>query len=126
MKQQSMITGQKVKPEKVKFSKRLRAKMTKAEALLWEKLRKSQLEGIHFRRQQILFGFIADFYSHSKRLVIEVDGEIHKKQIQKDKERQLVFEQNGLRVIRFTNQEVEFEIEKVIQAIKDTIKSPAL
>ena len=123
MKQQSMITGQKVKPEKVKFSKQLRAKMTKAEALLWEKLRKSQLEGIHFRRQQILFGFIADFYSHSKRLVVEVDGEIHKTQIQKDKERQLVFEQNGLTVIRFTNQEVEFETERVLQVIKNMINT---
>lgn len=95
--------------------------MTNAEALLWERLRKSQLHGIHFRRQQIVFGFIVDFYCHAKRLVIEVDGEVHKTQIESDRERESVFNQNGLRVVRFTNQEVETEIEKVIQTIEEIV-----
>ena len=84
MKQRSMITQQKVNSSKLNWSsKRFRRKMTNAEALLWERIRKNQLGGIHFRRQQILFGFIADFYCHSKRLVVEVDGDIHKTQIEK-------------------------------------------
>lgn len=117
MNPQSMITEQKVNSSKVKLSKRFRTKMTNAEALLWEKLRKSQLGGIHFRRQQILFGFIADFYCHSKRLVIEVDGDIHKEQLEEDREREAVFVQNGFRIIRFTNAQVENNIEEVLTGI---------
>ena len=117
MKQRSMITQQKVNSSKVELSKRFRRKMTNAEALLWERIRKSQLGGIHFRRQQILFGFIADFYCHSKRLVVEVDGDIHKTQIEKDRAREAVFTQNGLSVIRFTNEQVENNIEEVLTGI---------
>ena len=122
MKPQSMITEQKVNSSKVKLSKRFRTKMTNAEALLWEKLRKSQLGGNHFRRQQILFGFIADFYCHSKRLVIEVDGDIHKEQMEKDQERESVFIENGFRIIRFTNEQVENNIEEVLTGILDVVR----
>ncbi len=122
MRQRSMITQQKVNSSKVELSKRFRRKMTNAEALLWERIRKSQLGGIHFRRQQILFGFIADFYCHSKRLVIEVDGDIHKTQIEKDRAREAVFTQNGLSVIRFTNEQVENNIEEVLTGILGVVR----
>ncbi len=121
MKKQSMITEQKVNPAKVKFSKRLRSHMTKSEEILWQRLRRSQVEGVHFRRQQVLFGFIADFYSHSKRLVIEVDGKIHNERVKEDKKRETVFLDNGITVIRFKNEEVETQIDKVLQKISETI-----
>ena len=122
MKKQSMITEQKVNPAKIKLSKRFRSAMTKAEELLWQRLRRSQVEGVHFRRQQVLFGFIADFYSHSKRLVIEIDGKIHEIRKEQDKEREAIFTENGITVIRFKNEEVETDIEKVIQKIRDSFK----
>jgi very-short-patch-repair endonuclease len=56
----------------------------------WQHLRANQLNGLHFRRQQIIDGFIADFYCHVARLVIEVDGEIHQQQAEYDAERDRV------------------------------------
>jgi very-short-patch-repair endonuclease len=50
--------------------------MTPAERILWQELRGNKL-GAHFRRQQIIAGFIVDFYCHKVALVIEVDGDVH-------------------------------------------------
>jgi very-short-patch-repair endonuclease len=58
-------------------AKVLRKTMTDAEILLWKALRNRRLNGFKFRRQHPIKGFIADFYCHEARLVIEVDGEIH-------------------------------------------------
>ncbi len=57
--------------------------MTSAEKLLWQELRANKL-GVHFRRQQVIAGFIVDFYCHKADLIVEVDGETHDPQ-QKDK-----------------------------------------
>lgn len=65
--------------------------------------------------------FIADFYCKEKKLVIEIDGGIHEKQREYDKYRTFIIEQLGMRVIRFTNDEVRFETEKVIKELKDIL-----
>ncbi len=64
-------------PEKQAFARRMRRAITAAEARLWERLRNNQLAGLHFRRQQIIDGFIADFYCRAARLVVECDGAVH-------------------------------------------------
>ena len=72
-----IITGQHVSPEKLERAKEFRRHMTPVEAKLWQHLRADRLEGIHFRRQQVIDRYIADFYSHQTGLVVEVDGGVH-------------------------------------------------
>lgn len=107
------------------FSKaqKLRSEMTKAEILLWNKLRENQLLGYKFRRQHPINIYVADFYCHQLNLIIELDGEYHNEenQIIKDKERTENLKFQGVRILRFTNYEVMNEIDSVLNAIKNFI-----
>jgi len=100
-------------------AKVLRKEITIAEKLLWNKLRNKQLEGLKFRRQHPIDIFIADFYCHEKKLIVEVDGEIHKYQKEYDEGRTSELEAYGVTVIRFTNDEVINNIKQVIKRIKE-------
>jgi very-short-patch-repair endonuclease len=106
----------------------LRKNMTNAENILWEKLKNKQILNLRFRRQHPIDIFIADFYCHSVRLVIELDGEIHKTQIEYDKGRTAELERFDIQVIRFKNDEIKNNIETVIKRIETTVnhrlKSP--
>ena len=92
--------------EKRDAAYRMRREMTPAEDALWRRLRSSRLSGLHFRRQQIVDGFIVDFFCREAGLVVEVDGAVHEMQRDYDAERDQVLEVRGLRVLRFTNDEV--------------------
>jgi very-short-patch-repair endonuclease len=102
---------------KVIRAKQLRREMTPAERALWARLRKNQLGGLHFRRQQVIDGFIANFYCHAAGVVVEVDGPVHEGQAEYDAERDRIFQARGLRVIRFTNDEVLTNMDRVFTAI---------
>ncbi|MDQ1332945.1 MAG: hypothetical protein QG576_980 [Bacteroidota bacterium] len=65
------------KPELFRLAQKMRNKPTKAEKILWEKLKQFRKDGYTFRRQHPIDIFIVDFYCHKLKLVIEVDGEIH-------------------------------------------------
>ena len=101
----------------------LRKNETLAEKCLWEKLNNKQL-GYKFRRQHPTWIFIADFYCHQLKLVIEVEGGIHRLQGQREYDigREEEMEQFGICMIRFTNEEVLGNIEKVIEKILHWIK----
>ena len=101
---------------------KLKDNMTKAESLLWEHLKNKNL-GVKFRRQHIIDFYIPDFVALPIKLIIEVDGGIHIKQSVKDKERERRLELLEFKVIRFTNQEVENDIENVVRRIKKVIKT---
>ncbi len=92
--------------------------------MLWERLRANRLRGLHFRRQQIIDGFIADFYCHAAGLVVEVDGPIHRWQRDNDATRDRVFESRGLTVLRVANEQVHHDIEAVLRRILLTIGAP--
>ena len=92
----NIITNQKVTAQKLQRAKELRRKMTPAEKILWEELRANKL-GVHFRRQQVVQGFIVDFYCHQAGLVVEVDGDIHDLQKEEDERREKVLSAMGLR-----------------------------
>jgi very-short-patch-repair endonuclease len=83
----NIVTNQKVTKEKLQRAKELRREMTLAEKFLWDELRANEL-GVHFRRQQVIKGFIVDFYCHQAGLVIEVDGDIHDLQQEEDERRE--------------------------------------
>jgi very-short-patch-repair endonuclease len=93
----NIIPGQHVTKEKLQRSRELRREMTPAEKILWQELRANKL-GVHFRRQQIIQGFIVDFYCHKAALVVEVDGDIHDLQKEEDERREKVLIEMGLRV----------------------------
>ncbi|WP_439559370.1 endonuclease domain-containing protein [Dyadobacter sp.] len=100
-------------------AQQLRKSETRAEKLLWEKLSNKQL-GVKFRRQHPLNYFIADFYCHSLKLVIEVDGSIHSLEENRewDQLRTSLIEEFGIRLIRFTNEDIYFRLGNVIETIK--------
>ena len=98
----------------------LRNNMTEAEKMLWERLRKKQL-GVRFKAQHPIERFIADFYCHSAKLVVELDGEIHDLQKEYDIGREAEMEKYDIRVIRFKNQEVFEDIESVVERIRECL-----
>lgn len=112
-----IIRNQKITLEKRELAKELRRNMTPAEKLLWAKLRTNRLGGYHFRRQQIIDGFVVDFYCHRLGLVIEIDGPIHQQQKDYDMERARILKERGLHLLRFQNQDVMNELDSTLQKI---------
>ena len=74
--------------------------------------------GVHFRRQQIIEGFVVDFYCHKAALVIEVDGDIHDLQQEEDARRDKALRELGLNVVRFRNDEVLRDLNAVVGRIR--------
>jgi very-short-patch-repair endonuclease len=109
------------KPHIFEKAKALRSNMTVSELILWERLKGKQILGLRFRPQHPIDIFIADFYCHPLRLVIEVDGGIHLSKDQKEYDlgREGELEYWGIKVIRYTNEEIKIDINKVINEIEN-------
>ena len=97
----------------------MRKEPTNAEASLWTRLCKRQLDGLKFRRQHIIQYFIVDFYCPKSKLVIEIDGPVHEVQEEYDQEREKILQELGYQVIRFKNSEVERNIDLLVASISD-------
>jgi cyclase len=110
------------------FAKQLRGKETEAEKLLWQRLSNKQLNGLSFRRQHPIVYFIADFYCHKAKLIIELDGKIHLNPAQflYDQRRDNELHKFGLRVIRFENEKVLNSVELVLGEIVDFVRTNPL
>jgi len=117
----NIIPGQRVTKEKLERAKELRREMTPAGKLLWQEVRAKKL-GVRFRRQQIIQGFIVDFYCHKAALVIEVDGDVHDLQQDEDARREKDLREMGLRIVRFRNDEVVRELSTVVGKVKEMIE----
>jgi len=126
MAKKGIITGQRVNPKKQQRARELRRSMTPAERSLWGRLRANRLDGWHFRRQQIIAGFIVDFYCHKACLVIEVDGPIHDRRKIQDEARTEILCTRGLKVIRFSNREVMNDLQGVLRTIREHLPTPQL
>ena len=100
----------------------LRDNQTEAEQLLWNQINRKQL-GVKFRRQHPIYIYIADFYCHEKKLVIEVDGSYHLNLEQKEQDelRSEDIREFGIEVIRFTNEQVFEKIGEVVNKLKEVI-----
>jgi very-short-patch-repair endonuclease len=102
------------------YARELRQRLTDAEELLWQLLRNRKVNNLKFRRQHPLkVGFILDFYCAEKKLGIEIDGGYHNTLHQKeyDIERTKVIQEYGIKIIRFTNDEVLYDTENVLKKI---------
>ncbi len=97
---------------------------TLAENVLWQRLRRQQMAGFQFRRQHAIERFIVDFFCATAYLVIEVDGPIHDYTPEEDAARQEYLESLGLRVIRFTNEQVIGELDEVLECIVEALVKP--
>jgi very-short-patch-repair endonuclease len=113
----NIVRGQRVSAKQLEGAKELRREMTPAEKILWKHLKANQLNGLHFRRQQVVHGYFADFYCHQHELIVEVDGGIHETQQEYDAEREEYLIGLGFGIIRFTNDEIMKNLEGVLQKI---------
>jgi len=101
----------------VEKARELRRKQTTAEELFWELVRNRQFMGLKFRRQHQIGDYIADFYCHEHRLVVELDGGIHKTTQKKDHKRDAWMKAQGFKVLRFTNEQLLSDPESVLNEI---------
>jgi very-short-patch-repair endonuclease len=76
----NIVRGQAVSEGMRDRARQLRRAMTPAEERLWAELRNNRLDGFHFRRQQVIDGYITDFYCHAAALAVETDGSVHDRQ----------------------------------------------
>jgi very-short-patch-repair endonuclease len=111
------------KPQQVSLARGLRRKQTEAEKMLWAKLRNKQLDGIKFRRQQLVGDYVVDFVSFDEKLIIEIDGGQHNEtfKIEKDKRRTRWLKGEGFHVLRFWNNDVLLNVEGVLENIKEVL-----
>lgn len=101
----------------------LRKNPTKAEEILWERLRNNQIEGVHFRRQHPFHKYVPDFYANAIKLVIELDGDIHEEKSVKftDEEREFNLRLYGLFIRRYSNDEVYKYEDDVVEDIRQAV-----
>ena len=106
------------------IAERLRWDMTATEKIIWDRVCKNQL-GVRIRRQHPVWKFIADFYCHAVKLVIEIDGGIHLRSENQeyDISRDIILKEFKIEILRFTNPEVINETDRVIDKIKSTIET---
>lgn len=102
----------------------MRDNPTKHENILWKKLKKKAL-GFTFHRQKLIKGYIVDFWCPAKALAVEVDGDSHLTNKTYDKRRDAHLSAIGVKVIRFTNSQVENETDSVIREILLTLSAMA-
>lgn len=105
-----------------KYATENRKNPTESESILWDFL-KGNFYGIHFRRQHVIGQFIADFACLSHKLIIELDGGYHQLPDQQisDSERTEWLESKGFKVIRFSNEEIVNDTDRVLTVIKTYI-----
>ena len=109
-------------PEIEAAARHLRRNMTPAEQKLWEALKAKKLGGLKFRAQHPVGPFILDFYCPARKLVVELDGEVHEEQADYDESRTQQLENYGHRVIRFRNEEVLEDLPSVLERILEAAR----
>jgi very-short-patch-repair endonuclease len=107
------------------LARNLRKQATKAEILLWGKLKMRQMQGSKFRRQQPIGPYIVDFVTFEKKLVIELDGGQHAMEREKDEKRDAWLKEQGYEVLRFWDNQVFENLDGVLEVIKNKLLSPS-
>lgn len=111
------------KPSLFRNADKLRRNPTEAEEILWKHLRNRQMEGVRFRRQHPIKGFVVDFYAHQLKFAIEVDGGYHLDRVQQfyDRDREEILIEAQITIVRFTNEEVQYHLNEVLACIQEKI-----
>ena len=119
----NIVGKAKINPDKLQLAKELRREMTPGEKVLWKCLRTNQFHGYHFRRQQVIDGYIVDFYCHANGLIIEVNGDVHDKQKDYDSERDRVLLAHGFHILRISENAEVTNINAVLKKINTALSS---
>jgi len=109
------VQGQRISATKLSLAKEMRREMTSEERILWNHLRQNRCAGLHFRRQQVISSFIADFYCDAARLAVELDGAF--RQPDYDAERDRALARAGIRVMRVENCKLRSDLASVLEQI---------
>ncbi len=125
MTKKGIIKNQQVTYAKVARSRELRATMTPAEREFWDMVRNRRMYGLKFRRQQIIDGVIVDFYCDSLGLCVEIDGGVHDSGERKDydRNRDETLCRRGLKILRFTNDDVFNNRDYIIERLKGAMQA---
>ena len=105
-------------------ARHLRHAATPAEALIWEHLRAHRLDGHQFRRQHPIAGFIADFCCPRQKLIVELDGGVHRTRRSADQARDTALRRLGYRTLRFPNTDALTNIDSVLARIRTALDAP--
>jgi very-short-patch-repair endonuclease len=103
--------------EKLELARDLQQRMTPRERVLWHALRNDAFGALHFRRQQVIAGYVADFYCASAKLAIEIDGDSHLNRIEHDAQRDRALLEMGIRTLRISNSEVDRDLDGALRKI---------
>ncbi len=103
---------------KKQFARQLRRLQTDPEKIMWQLLRNRRFQGIKFRRQHVVEGFIADFCCHTLKFIVEIDGWVHENQKEYDRAREIILLSKGYSIIRFTNDQVVCNLSKVCRDLE--------
>ncbi|HZF35660.1 MAG TPA: endonuclease domain-containing protein [Candidatus Angelobacter sp.] len=103
----------------------LRQHQTHTERKLWQQLRRKQLGDRRFRRQYRLGRYIVDFVCLSARLIIEIDGPSHEAKVDQDETRTTWLESQGFRILRFSNEQVLYDLDSVVRTIAAAMSEPS-
>jgi very-short-patch-repair endonuclease len=103
--------------EKLELARELRRRMMPQEKILWHALRRDAFGAFHFRRQQVVAGYIVDFYCASAKLAVEIDGASHLGTTDHDKIRDRALLEMGITTLRVSNSEVDRDLSEVLKRI---------
>ena len=120
----SVVRNHKTNPKKLELARHFRKNPTESEDAVWQMLRNRQIKNLKWRRQQVIAGFIADFYCAELNVVLEIDGSVHDNEEVKeyDEFRTSVFASRGIRVFRLKNEDCDKQ--HLIELIENIITSP--
>lgn len=121
------IRNQKINPKKLELAREFRKNPTESEDAVWQMLRNRQIKNLKWRRQQVIYGYIADFYCAELKVVLEIDGSVHENEDVKayDEFRTSVFESKGIRVFRLKNEDCDKQhLTELIDNIINNVRSP--
>jgi 16S rRNA processing protein RimM len=105
------------------YAQQMRKRMTEPETRLWLQLRAGRFEGVKFRRQKVIGRYIADFAANEPKLVIEVDGDTHDVDDERDRIRTRYLEKQGYTVLRFSNMDVMGNLDGVLMRLGEVLAS---
>jgi very-short-patch-repair endonuclease len=109
-----------------RFARSLRKQSTRAEEILWRRLRASRFHGAKFRRQVPLDRYVVDFYCHAAKLIVEIDGKQHEWQSGYDDGRTEELQRLGLRIMRLANEEICGDLDAALERIRVELRLPFL
>lgn len=112
-------------PKLKEFARKLKNDSTFTEIMMWNYLKKKQLRGFDFDRQRPIDKYIVDFYCKDLFLAIEIDGESHYGNPEKDRKKEKRLNELGVKVLRFDDMEVVHQLDKVLEKIERWIDENA-